>query len=94
MIPNTFTQRGVLVEEAERSARGNPQEREHEGQHDGAYCPVAEQRPLAAAHANLAAVRACLRRHSQTPTACPTKTAMTVRPSRSVEGDVTRNSAP
>ena len=41
-------------------------------------------------------VNACSthRRHSQIPITCPTKTAMTQRRSRSVEGDVTRDSAP
>jgi len=35
-------------------------------------------------YATLAAVRECLRRHSQIPTACPTKTVTTLRRSRSV----------
>jgi transposase-like protein len=38
-------------------------------------------------------VRACLRRHSQIPTACATKTAMTMKKRRSVKGEVIRNSA-
>jgi hypothetical protein len=45
-------------------------------------------------HAALTASRTRLCRHSQIPTACPAKTAMTLSPSRSVKGDVTRNSAP
>jgi len=52
-------------------------------------------RYMVAAHAGgLAVVRARFRRHSQTPSICPAKTAPAKRPSRIVVGVVTRDSAP
>jgi hypothetical protein len=89
MIPNTFTQRGV--------PGGDPLS----GFGEGCDMVVSPYMSLkygvhntTATHTKLVVLRACLCRQSQTPTICTMKTKITMRPSKNVEMDVIRISAP
>lgn len=91
-----------------QNRQGEPEEQSkagsqsHPPHHDGSKVARAGEqpeggpprRPVTASHSTIAALRLCLRRHSHTPAACPTNTAMTLRPSKIVEADIIRDRAP